>query len=73
MASQPVPSSPEVNLTPPIRLRCPGDTELWSRYVSPGHLKLTSWKRFSRELRKLGIDASRFLGPRKLVFEALRV
>lgn len=42
------------------------------RYVSAEHPKLNSWRRFSRELRKLGIDDSRFLGPRKSEYEALR-
>mgnify|MGYP000344958849 FL=1 len=42
------------------------------RYVSPDHPKLTAWRRFSRELRKLGVDDSHFLGPRKSEYEALR-
>jgi DNA phosphorothioation-associated putative methyltransferase len=43
------------------------------RYVSSEHPKLRSWRRFSRQLRKLGIDDRQFLGPRKSVFEALTV
>jgi hypothetical protein len=40
--------------------------------VSFDHPKLTSWRRFSRELHKLGIDDRQFLGPRKSVYEALK-